>query len=168
MMDAGRDRDAGGGEAWLERQCRSGPNPIADQRELSRSFQWHDGLLIGHDDIDEDHRRFFSHFAALARQMDGSIASSVLERLFAEVLADLGRHLTAEEDILDRIGFPGRSVHQTSHRVLDEQARAALAIGRDGEWGTALRLLATAVLEHIAEDDAKLRSFLAVATPRIL
>lgn len=125
---------------------------------LGGSFRWHDGLLIGDSRIDEDHRRFFGYFDLAALVGDDPEA---LEPLFLEILADLGSHLAAEEQILAEIGYPGAGSHRTLHRMLGEQAKAALAIGRDGEWKTALRLLATSVLEHMAEDDVKVRPFLA-------
>lgn len=136
--------------------------PRAQLPGLGASFRWHDGLLVGHREIDADHRRFFVGFTGLACRLDGG---GDLEPLFTRILDDLARHLTDEERILAELGFPGASSHRISHYRLGEQARATLGIGRDGEWGTALRLLATSVLEHIAEDDGKLRPFLAEAVP---
>ena len=97
----------------------------------------------------------------MASQLDDVAGVPVLELLFVRMLDDLERHLASEERILGEIGFPDATGHRTSHRLLREQAMAALAIGRDGEWPTALRLLAISVLEHIVEDDGSLRPFLA-------
>lgn len=173
MCDAVRcepvgNRDAVADEVWLDRQCQKERRghakqwSMTDRRrvDISGSFQWHDGLLVGHGEIDADHRRFFAFLAGLQRPRDGGgdeTDGADVERLFIAVLDDLDRHLAREESIVDRMGFPGAFAHKAGHRLLHEQAMAALAIGRDGEWTTALRLLATSVLEHIVEDDGKLR-----------
>ncbi len=137
---------------------------LADGARLGSSFQWHDGFLVGHDGVDADHKRFFGYFSDLAREIDGPADPAALEHLFTVVLGDLGQHLMAEELFLDAIGFPETASHRTSHLMLSEQAKAAFAIGLDGEWATALRLLATSVLEHITEEDSKMRPFLAVTS----
>ena len=83
--------------------------------------------------------------------------------LFLTIVDDLHRHVAAEERILEAVGFTMLAEHRGSHRALLEQADAALTIGADGEWATALRLLSMALLEHIVLEDAKLRPSLAAA-----
>ena len=124
---------------------------------LGGSFHWHDGLQIGHSLIDEDHQRFFGHFNQAELCLGDPEA---MEPLFQDILEDLLRHMEAEEAIMGEVGYPGGSSHRVLHRMLGEQAKAALIIGRDGGWAIAFRLLAISVLEHMAEDDVKLRPFL--------
>lgn len=150
-------------EAWIEHCCGSdcGGSPV--HLDLYRSFQWHDRFLVGHPDIDADHKRFFAYFTDMARRVDGRGDSQAISALFLEVVDDLRRHLVDEERILEQVGSTLLAEHRSSHRALAGQADAALAIGADGEWATALRLLSMAVLEHIVLEDAKFRPCLSRA-----
>ena len=153
-------------EAWLDRWCRADDSarPSASvELDLHRSFQWHDRFLVGHPDIDADHRRFFAYLADGAAAESGPAGTLARVALVMAMVDDLHRHLETEERILDGIGATLAADHRSGHRALRELAGAALAIGSDGEWATALRLLSVAVLEHIVLDDAKLRPCLAVA-----
>jgi len=125
------------------------------------SLPWQDRFSVGDPRIDADHRRFFDYFAEAAGQVDQLAGSPVLQRLFMAIVDDLLRHLATEEQILAQAGYNGLAAHRISHQVLAAQAKAAVSICRDGEWVTALRLLASLVVEHISVEDAKARPWLA-------
>jgi hemerythrin len=145
-------------EAWLDLSCRPDGGALTSiELDLSRSFQWHDRFLVGHPEIDADHRRFFAYFSDMVAGADEAGRPLGGVALFIEIVDDLQRHLVAEERILAEIGSDLLAEHRSSHRALVGQADAALTIGADGEWATALRLLSMAVLEHIVLEDAKLR-----------
>jgi len=151
---------SGAGEAWIERHCAdpSSATPPHAGGSLLRSYQWQDRFLVGHPEIDADHRRFFDHFRDMASCVDDPGAGAALDMLFTDCVADLIRHHATEEHIVARHGFAGLAEHKSRHRTLAYQAKAALAMGRDGEWMTALMLLSTLVLEHVAMEDANFRT----------
>lgn len=127
------------------------------KRMLADSFHWRDEFAVGHPVIDGAHQTFLDQFGALAQRLDDRADSRALEALFHRLVEDLLRHHADEEDVMDGLRFRGLADHRQSHRILACQAKAALAIGRDGEWVIALRLLSTLVLEHIALEDCHLR-----------
>lgn len=152
---------------WLGRQTRrraasARPERLLSlvERELLHSFQWRDSFLVGHAAIDDDHKRFFTFFSDLALCIDAAVDTAALMALFLDLVKDLDRHLAEEERILGEIGFPGLAGHQSCHRLLAERIGAAQTIGHTGQWVTALRLLATSVLEHIIEEDREIRHHL--------
>ncbi len=148
-------------EAWIESHCQSPPGTSRDRsgrrpggNDLARSFHWRDAFHIGHSGIDQEHRRFFEQLANAAQFIDDPRR---IERLFLDLFQELLRHLADEERVMDEVEFTGLAQHRLSHNVVAEQAKAALTIGCDGEWATALRLLGASVLEHVTEEDFKLR-----------
>lgn len=124
-----------------------------------KPFHLRDGLCVGSGAIDGDHQRLFAALDDAVAQMKG-FGHGVAQTVFLDILSDLARHFSAEERILAAVGYAGLDHHRICHRVLMEQARAALAMGCDGEWPTALRLLSTAVLEHIAAEDCQVRPYM--------
>jgi len=136
---------------------------FADDAKRLGTLPWRDEFLVGHPAIDDDHRRFFDYFSEAVARLDELQDSIRLQALFVEIVDDLERHLATEERILAETGFDGLADHRVCHKVLAAQAKAALAICRDGEWVTALRLLASLVVEHITIEDAKARPFLQAA-----
>lgn len=74
---------------------------------------WHDGLLIGHSAIDDEHRRF----AALIE----SLREAPVERL-AEMLDELLQlaqaHFLHEDGLMEATDFPPRKCHIGEHKAV--------------------------------------------------
>ena len=128
--------------------------------KLYQSFVWQDRFLVGHREIDDDHRRFFAYFSDQDGRRQKPLDSAGSEALFLAIVEDLRRHVIAEERILEELGFPGLGEHRNCHLALWEQVRATKAIGAKGGWGSALRLLSTHILEHVVIEDAVFRPYL--------
>lgn len=117
---------------------------------------WLERFDLGIAEIDADHRRFFDYVERVAAEGD----AAARQALFAEVVEDLAGHMAREDAILAEAGYDRAAEHRVAHQVLATQARHAVSVCRDGDWRTALRLLAAQVLEHIAVEDVKARPFL--------
>ena len=131
------------------------------ERQDASAFAWRDRFMVGHPVIDGGHRDFFVGISWLSAHLDAGGEELDVEAEFRALANDLLRHCADEERILAEIGCTDLAAHTGSHRGLSHQAEAVLTIGRDGAWGTALRLLSILVLEHIAEEDVKIQPWLA-------
>ena len=81
----------------------------------AETFRWHDTMLIGQGEIDEEHREFVRVVADLHDCTAGT-ASACLSAVLNHLLA----HFEIEESWMERLAFPAAQCHGDEHRkVLD-------------------------------------------------
>lgn len=83
------------------------------QETGAETLTWHDGLLLGHAPMDEQHEALVATIDALRRAPDSGCASAL------EVLArHVHGHFAAEEAWMADTGFPARECHAAEHRAV--------------------------------------------------
>ncbi|WP_455281148.1 bacteriohemerythrin [Cupriavidus necator] len=96
---------------------------------------WHDGLLIGHSAIDDEHRRF----AALIQSLREAPVERLAEML--EELLQLARaHFLHEDSLMETTAFPPRKCHIGEHKAVLASISGVQARLVRGEVAVARRL----------------------------
>lgn len=76
-------------------------------------LDWHDGLLVGHTAIDQEHREF----SALIRRL-GEAPDSGLEVALDAVLVAARAHFSHEDSVMEDSQFPPRGCHIREHAAV--------------------------------------------------
>lgn len=98
---------------------------------------WHDGLLIGHSAIDQEHQEF----AALIRNL--SAASDSLLAVALELVLDSARtHFSREDELMEGSDFPPRKCHMGEHAAVLASMLAVKTRLEQGETEPVRRLAA--------------------------
>lgn len=124
---------------------------MANTQDDSR---WSDDLSLGDPALDATHRALFDSLARLATMREEAFLPA-----FEETVAALERDFRGEEDLMERLGYPGLACHREQHaRALSglHHASAALADGEAGPARRAVDLLAEWLHLHITTMDQAL------------
>lgn len=108
------------------------------------TFEWLDAYSIGDDRIDDQHRsliRLMNEFYVNHLNGHPAQAQSCLSQLLALTL----KHFREEEEMMERMAYPGFHEHRMRHQEL---------------LGLVSRLVATYMQSQTGEDAAKLATFL--------
>ncbi len=122
---------------------------------------WNDSLVIGHSQIDREHRMLVDMVnEALQAVSQGGEGQVTLDRL-AAIAAELDEHFNNEELIMDRFGYSYVSKHRDAHREL---SRLINTLVRDATTRAAqvsvLELIASSLTDHIHGYDGLFSTFL--------
>lgn len=98
-------------------------------------FIWHDGLLVGHPDMDDEHRQFVVLIHALRKTPAGGLAE-VLEALLGLALA----HFRHEDRLMEERDFPPRKCHIGEHAAVLASMSAVKARLERGDIAVVRRL----------------------------
>jgi len=128
-------------------------------------LQWTEDLAVGHAEIDAQHRSIFDRFADFLDGCSEGMDKSRLLELFDFLDTYVSEHFQAEQDMMERLGYPGREVHLEEHRRFVarlEELKTALE-----KEGVTVRVLIRTnkaliywLTEHIREVDTGLAEFL--------
>lgn len=77
---------------------------------------WDDAFDVGVPELDCQHRTLFRVLAELAVAVAGGGGANALREGLDELLADGSAHFAAEEDYLERAGYPGTVKQRVQHR----------------------------------------------------
>lgn len=121
-------------------------------------------LSVGIPEIDEEHRRFFSHINLLdvALTLSGGITG--IRHIMDQLVEQAIQHFSHEEEMFNRIGFPDVEAHSNIHaKITDELIKlkqlfdTAVLGAEHAEIGKRIREL---LMHHVIEHDMKYRDFL--------
>lgn len=129
------------------------------------SLQWTEALSVGHPEIDAQHRSIFARFADFIDACNGGLDQEHLRQLFAFLDDYVNHHFRAEEEMMERLGYPDREAHIEEHRRFVGKLDALKAdLEREGaSVGVLIRTNKTLIYwltEHIREVDTALAGFL--------
>jgi hemerythrin len=125
-------------------------------------LSWHDRYLLGHAEIDAQHRKLFelvNHFDDVI-QMD---MADELGRIVDDLVAGAVAHFKFEEAVLEQIGFPDRSGHSKMHEELIgqlRQTRAKMKAGGHVSAKSVARFLVDWLTYHILREDMEFKAYL--------
>lgn len=119
---------------------------------------WTDILLVGHPQIDADHRRMFE----IANQVHAGIREQHDDSLVRRVLAELSdytmTHFAREEELMKDAGLPGLEDHRFEHQLITyrlHNLRREAACGREGLADELELFLDRWLARHILTADAQ-------------
>lgn len=126
-------------------------------------FTWDDKYLIGHDEVDDQHRTLFEilnrQYAAMkAGQGERSISTTL-----AELLDYAQSHFAAEESIMLANDYPELAEHVQQHRQFTQQVLRMTRLQQAGEGFTTFEVLTFIgewIVNHVGRADARIGMFL--------
>ena len=120
-------------------------------------------LIVGIDEIDEDHRRLADLFNILNHSLAEGNAPDYLAAVLEELINCTVWHFSHEERLMLRYGYPGYADHRQEHQELIESVRELqhkiLEAGKHVATED-LEFLQHWLTEHILAADMKLGSYL--------
>ena len=129
---------------------------------------WHHGLLLGHPDIDEEHRRLALALDVLRLSLevgDTNGGQDVIA-VFNAVLDLTAEHFQREERLMHRLEYPGVRTHVRDHQGYLELLRRirdmCASASADVMTGTLLGFSVSWFAHHVTTDDQALVRFLVV------
>lgn len=128
-------------------------------------LNWTPDLAVGHHHIDRQHQELIRRFNDLLEACRAGQGKTRVEELLGFLDAYVLDHFKAEEQLMERFGYPGREEHAAQHRYYCaklQELKATLA-----EAGAnALVVVSTNktlldwILRHIKQVDVQLGAFL--------
>jgi len=126
------------------------------------AHRWHDGLKVGIEMVDEDHRRLFE----ILNTLDGEVGDDParIDAILDDLLTYAAQHFAREEAIQEEAGFEGLEENRRQHRELTLTLDVFLAKYRAGGLGepavAAAKIrdfLTIWIEEHIQKTDLRMR-----------
>jgi hemerythrin len=130
---------------------------------LDMLIEWQDGLLVGFEAIDQEHRDLVSMINQLYDQVRNDQTKETIENTLFTLADQVAAHFTHEDELMRTHGYPHRASHLLEHRKLIDQLDTLLdgidlltspmllnAIGFMDHWFT----------DHVVNSDARLGEYL--------
>jgi len=132
-------------------------------------FQWTRDNAVGIEDIDREHQRLFSLAERMHQAMLAGRGREFLPSLLAGLISYTADHLSREERLMERIGYPGLAEHRRQHAELRANVRALQARSASGE--TTMTIEATQLLmewlkRHATASDRRIGEYLTTRDQR--
>jgi hemerythrin len=125
-------------------------------------FVWKESFNIGISNIDEQHRSIVDKINELHDSHGNAERGTV-----AGIIADLTRytidHFTLEEQMFDRVSYPGSQAHRRQHELFREKLADLgndFDKGRSGVAGETLQFLKEWFMDHILNEDMKYKPYI--------
>ncbi len=125
-------------------------------------LSWHDRYLIGHAEVDAQHRKLFelvNHFDDVV-QMD---MPDELGRILDDILICSSDHFRFEEALMEELRYPGLFEHRRQHQELVEQLQQMVVRMKAGghlSTRSFIRFLVDWLANHILREDMMIRPYL--------
>lgn len=82
---------------------------------------WNEGMSVGIDAIDEDHKQIIAILAKLTSAEHGETSAQTIDAIFTELEHYVILHFTREEALLERACYPELKAHKASHQKFIEK-----------------------------------------------
>ena len=131
---------------------------------------WDDRLLLGHPDIDREHKSLFAIAARLFSQNQTSVSYHIIGAVLSELADYTSEHFGHEEILMDQAKYPGCDEHICHH--LDFIQKLSVMVdayerGRTDILPELQSFLFEWLLNHISEDDRKFGEFWRSKNPSV-
>jgi len=127
-------------------------------------LQWQDGLSVGVELIDAQHRKWIDHFNNAAEALESHQDIEQINTTLGFLIDYTGTHFSTEVKLMSEHNYPGLEEHQAKH---DELKKTLDDLVQDFEEEGATHLLAESVntflgnwlIKHIQDVDMKFGAF---------
>jgi hemerythrin len=126
-------------------------------------FRWTTGYAVGIREIDEEHQRLFGFAESLHQAMLEGKGTEALANLHGDLLRYTGYHFAHEEQLMQRIGYPGYRQHCQEHENLRFRVRTTQDRLDSGEITMTIEVmqfLMTWLDRHITISDHRIGSYM--------
>ena len=124
-----------------------------------RFVQWSDTYKIGHQTVDDQHKKLVGMIGRLQRSIDENLDSPKVADILKELVEYTQYHFRDEETLMAAINYPYADQHHNLHKKLLSQIVQILTDLKAGKDLTALDLiefLQKWLVEHIIAHDSKI------------
>lgn len=80
-------------------------------------IEWRDSYSVGIAEMDAQHQRIIHAINKLDKESRSAVNSELVSDILTELTAYASQHFQAEEELLQRIGFPDFDEHQQEHKA---------------------------------------------------
>lgn len=88
-----------------------------------RVVQWDESLLVGHEEIDSQHRELFEVLDRLRMAAQNQEPGSVRLGILAELVERTRKHFVLEESVMNQLGYADLPAHHAEHGRLMAQVQ---------------------------------------------
>ncbi|MFC1673313.1 bacteriohemerythrin [Pseudomonadota bacterium] len=132
-----------------------------------KAVKWSADLLIGIEDIDQEHQGLIACLGDLVAACDADESAEVQGKLLEQLRQRTREHFVHEEDEMSKLGYPEFEAHQAIHgeliSELDDIVEAFADTGSQGLSAETLQYLEDWLSQHIVMEDRKIGKFVGVA-----
>lgn len=93
----------------------SSPGDLVNSASTTNRGAWSDDLIIGNDQIDQDHRQFFEIIWLLRSAIDQGERCEIIESLLSDLVDSMVTHFGREERLMDRFDPHIKHKHTEEH-----------------------------------------------------
>jgi hemerythrin len=126
-------------------------------------FKWEDKFLVGHSDIDAQHKRLFQLADELHTAMAAGKAQAKVSETLNSLIAYTKLHFANEERLMMTNKYPDYQAHKEQHDKLTAQVvefQREFAAGRTILTIDLMQFLKNWLAHHIGKTDQKVAEFL--------
>ena len=129
------------------------------------TLAWDNSLELGIEEIDDQHREIFKHFAKLSSACQDGQGEGALEEVLKFLDSYVAHHLSSEEALMEQHNYPKLSEHYEQHALFREEIEELRNRSRDGEHGhelsmTIYRQLVRWLIHHIPSFDREMVEYI--------
>jgi hemerythrin len=132
-------------------------------------FEWSTEYAVGLRQVDEEHQQLFVLAERLHRAMLEGNGKAILVNLLASVVDYTCYHFAHEEQLMERIGYPGYGRHQQQHRELRSRVREMQDRAASGEMTMTIdvaKFLMEWIKHHIIASDRRIANHMTTRDTR--
>jgi len=125
-------------------------------------LSWHDRYLLGHPEVDAQHRKLFE----LVGHFDDVVQMGMPEelgRIMDDLILCASDHFSYEEEWMEQVRYPGRLEHRRMHQELIQQLEemtARMKAGGHLSMKSFVRFLVDWLTNHIMREDRELKPYI--------
>jgi len=126
-------------------------------------FEWSTDYAVGIRQVDEEHQQLFVLAERLHRAMLEGNGKAILVNFLARLVDYTCYHFAHEEQLMERIEYPGYGQHQQEHRELRSRAREMQDRAASGEVTMTIdvaQFLMEWVKHHIIASDRRIDNYM--------
>jgi hemerythrin-like metal-binding protein len=127
---------------------------------------WEDKLTTGHAGMDQGHKKLMDLINQLADGMENNKPQEYCSNTLQQFIDETKTHFHHEEDLMDKLRYPGAAEHKALHAMLIKDVLAFKEIydaGESAEFMTLLVILDSWLERDIMAADKALADFAASA-----
>ncbi|WP_432734613.1 bacteriohemerythrin [Maridesulfovibrio sp. FT414] len=125
-------------------------------------IEWHDGLKIGVEEIDNQHKELIRIVNEVLDKSKSGKEDAALDALFGQLREYAVYHFNSEEKYMEQIEYPYLAEQKRAHKELKgkvKQLQSARFHKEHVSWEEAKDLLARWLIEHLLHEDFKIGQF---------
>jgi hemerythrin len=127
----------------------------------SPPLSWQEDLVLGHEEIDRQHRDLVAAAGALQAAIAARAPVAKLQECCAALVECARNHFTTEEGLMLATGYPDYAAHRNEHQQLLKQlALIQQSLGAGNAGDLLLTVLNAWTIPHIRYADKNLAAFL--------